>query len=110
MAPSWPVSISVSIQSGNLGLIDIYHVPSGILSCSKVGKGFYFFPLKDSYGTVQLVVPSDADPEMLALMRDIPLESTVLVEGTVHERPATQKRSVSTSRAADVALIADSIT
>ncbi|KAI0347317.1 hypothetical protein BDW22DRAFT_1387456 [Trametopsis cervina] len=63
-----------------------------LLPGRKVGKGFYFFPLKDSYGTVQLVVQSDADPDMLALMRDVPVESTVVVEGVVHERPSNQKR------------------
>ncbi|KAI0699409.1 hypothetical protein BC835DRAFT_1405134 [Cytidiella melzeri] len=63
-----------------------------LLPGRKVGKAFYFFPLRDSYGTLQLVVQSDADSEMLALMRDIPVESTVLVQGTVHERPSHQKR------------------
>lgn len=41
------------------------------------------------------MVQSDADSDMLALMRDIPAESTVLVEGIVHERPTSQKRPVS---------------
>ncbi|KAI0092817.1 hypothetical protein BDY19DRAFT_926459 [Irpex rosettiformis] len=40
----------------------------------------------------KLVVQSDADSDMLALMRDIPAESTVLVQGIVHERPTSQKR------------------
>ncbi|KAJ3534202.1 hypothetical protein NM688_g7172 [Phlebia brevispora] len=63
-----------------------------LLPGRKVGKGFYFFPLKDSYGTIQLVLSGGVSPGTLDLMRDTPAESTVLVEGIVNERPANQKR------------------
>lgn len=64
---------------------------------SKVGKTLYFYPLKDSRGTIQLVVSSDVDAEVFERMRSIPVESTVLIQGTVSERPAKQKRPVSFS-------------
>ncbi|GJE84606.1 aspartyl-tRNA synthetase [Phanerochaete sordida] len=63
-----------------------------LLPGRKVGKGFYFYPLKDPHGTVQLVVPATVGAETLELMRNIPVESTVLVEGLVSERPQNQKR------------------
>lgn len=55
----------------------------------------WFYPLKDSSATVQLVVPPEAGPDTLELMQNIPVESTVLIEGIVSERPSNQKRSVS---------------
>lgn len=63
-----------------------------LLPGRKVGKELYFFPLKDSHGTVQLVVPSEVGKETLELISSVPVESTVLVQGTVSERPSKQKR------------------
>jgi hypothetical protein len=77
----------------------ISHSPS-----RKVSKTLSFFPLRDSYGTTQLVVhtPTD-DPRpdehsqqsnpMTELGR-IPVESTVLIHGHVRLRPEKQRRPV----------------
>lgn len=63
-----------------------------LLPGRKVGKTLYFYPLKDPHGTLQLVVPSTVGAETFELMRNIPVESTVVVEGVVSERPPKQKR------------------
>ena len=84
-----------SVVAGLLTLLFI-HLRRNIRSRSKGGKGLDFFPLKDSYGTLQLVVSDGVTDQTQALMRDIPAESTVLVEGTVVERPPNQKRAVRT--------------
>jgi hypothetical protein len=55
------------------------------------GQAVSFFPLKDSHGTTQLVVHRG---EHFALF-DVPVESTVVVEGTVLLRPKSQWREVS---------------
>ncbi|KAI0637856.1 hypothetical protein C8Q77DRAFT_394845 [Trametes polyzona] len=65
-------------------------VPKG-----KVSKKLSFFGIRDSHGTTQLVVDSrTCGPDVLAAMREVPEESTVLVEGTVRERPEAQRRNV----------------
>ncbi|KAJ6516116.1 tRNA synthetases class II-domain-containing protein, partial [Mycena sanguinolenta] len=59
----------------------------------KGGKLLSFFPLKDSLGTTQLVVNH---PEVVAnqpSLSDVPVESTVLIEGTVQVRPQAARRS-----------------
>ena len=56
-----------------------------------------FFPLKDSTGTTQLILDrseADADPALQTL-RDVPVESSVIVEGIVQLRPEDARRSVS---------------
>ncbi|KAM5535695.1 hypothetical protein V8D89_010682 [Ganoderma adspersum] len=61
----------------------------------KVSKKLSFFGLRDSYGTTQLVADARTlGPELLASMRDVPEESTVLVEGVVRERPSSQQRNI----------------
>ena len=65
--------------------------------CRKVSKKLSFFGLRDSYGTTQLVADARTlGPELLAALRDVPEESTVLVEGVVRERPTSQQRNVRT--------------
>ncbi|KAI0676923.1 hypothetical protein C8Q78DRAFT_1087030 [Trametes maxima] len=65
-------------------------VPKG-----KVSKKLSFFGLRDSYGSTQLVVDSrTCGAEVLTAMREIPDESTVLVEGIVRQRPESQQRDV----------------
>lgn len=55
-----------------------------------------FFPIKDSSGTTQLVVNRKRDlTAHLGRLSDIPVESTVLIEGLVHARPETARRTVS---------------
>ncbi|KAJ7774320.1 tRNA synthetases class II-domain-containing protein [Mycena maculata] len=54
----------------------------------KGGKELSFFPLKDSLGTTQLVVNH---PEVPSLS-EVPVESAVLIEGTVLGRPPAAKR------------------
>ncbi|KAI0069041.1 hypothetical protein BV25DRAFT_77833 [Artomyces pyxidatus] len=68
----------------------------------KLSKSLSFFPLKDSYGTTQLVVQrrvADPNPSAdqpvdpsLAALSDVPVESTVLVQGEVRLRPENQRR------------------
>ena len=75
------------------------HAPS-----SKISKSLSFFPLRDSYGTTQLVVhtpPGDPPPEggvqqsnLPTDLARIPVESTVLVQGHVRLRPEKQRRPV----------------
>lgn len=75
------------------------HAPS-----SKLSKSLSFFPLRDSYGTTQLVVhtpsgdpPPDGDVQRSNPLTDlarIPVESTVLVQGHVLLRPEKQRRPV----------------
>ena len=48
-----------------------------------VGQNFAFVVLRDFYGTTQIVVESE---EMMAVINDLNKESTISVEGTVHER------------------------
>ncbi|KAI6004094.1 tRNA synthetases class II-domain-containing protein [Pisolithus albus] len=60
----------------------------------KVSKAMSFFPIKDSHGTTQLVVrrKRDSCAGDLAALSDIPIESTVLIEGEVRVRPQTSRR------------------
>ncbi|KAI6106741.1 tRNA synthetases class II-domain-containing protein [Pisolithus croceorrhizus] len=60
----------------------------------KVSKAMSFFPIKDSHGTTQLVVrrKRDSCAGDLAAMSDIPVESTVLIEGEVRVRPEGSRR------------------
>ena len=77
----------------------ISHAPS-----RKVSKTLSFFPLRDSYGTTQLVVHTptgdpgpDEDSEESNLMTElgrIPVQSTVLIHGRVRLRPEKQRRPV----------------
>ncbi|TFK43163.1 hypothetical protein BDQ12DRAFT_674504 [Crucibulum laeve] len=51
-----------------------------------------FFPLKDSFGTTQLILNhADISPD-LAILSNVPVESNVLIEGTVLLRPSSAKR------------------
>ncbi|KAL0580766.1 aspartate--tRNA ligase msd1 [Marasmius crinis-equi] len=61
-------------------------------SPSRKGKLVSFFPLKDSTGTVQLILDRSEAASELQPFRDIPPESSVLVQGTVHVRPSTARR------------------
>ncbi|EIW61847.1 aspartate--tRNA ligase MSD1 [Trametes versicolor FP-101664 SS1] len=65
-------------------------VPKG-----KVSKKLSFFDIRDSHGTTQLVVDSrSCGVDVLSEMRNVPEESTVLVEGSVRRRPTAQQRDV----------------
>lgn len=62
----------------------------------KISKSFSFFPLKDSYGTTQLVAHHDrANPGKFAALSAVPPESVVLIQGRVRSRPDHSKRPVS---------------
>ena len=77
------------------------HTPS-----RKLSKSLSFFPLRDSYGTTQLVVHAPVgDPSLdgdvqqsnhVTELARIPVESTVLVQGHVRLRPQKQRRPVIT--------------
>ncbi|KAJ6629211.1 hypothetical protein B0H10DRAFT_2160656 [Mycena sp. CBHHK59/15] len=58
----------------------------------KGGKLLSFFPLKDSIGTTQLIVNHPEVPDNQPSLSDVPVESTVLIEGTVISRPLAAKR------------------
>ncbi|KAJ3803117.1 hypothetical protein GGU11DRAFT_740080 [Lentinula aff. detonsa] len=66
---------------------------TGWLLPERKGKLVSFFPLKDSFGTVQLIVNnSDGTREDLAALSKVPTESSVLVEGQVVLRPPSARR------------------
>ncbi|KAJ7117378.1 tRNA synthetases class II-domain-containing protein [Mycena crocata] len=58
----------------------------------KGGKLLSFFPLKDSLGTTQLVVNHPEVAGNQPSLSDVPVESVVLIEGTVLARPPAAKR------------------
>ncbi|KIL00386.1 hypothetical protein PAXRUDRAFT_130007 [Paxillus rubicundulus Ve08.2h10] len=63
----------------------------------KVSKALSFFPIKDCSGTTQLVVhPQGHVGVQLASLSDVPVESTVLIEGQVRVRPKKDQRHSST--------------
>ncbi|KAJ6539131.1 tRNA synthetases class II-domain-containing protein [Mycena capillaripes] len=59
---------------------------------SKGGKLLSFFPLKDSLGTTQLIVNHPEVAGNQHSLSDVPVESAVLIEGTVLARPQAAKR------------------
>lgn len=62
----------------------------------KTHKSFSFFPLRDSYGTTQLVVHRDhITTEKFATLSAVPPESVVTIQGRVRSRPNHSKRPVS---------------
>ncbi|KAF9646974.1 hypothetical protein BDM02DRAFT_3156369 [Thelephora ganbajun] len=75
--------------------VDSNVVLSGwLLPERKVSKSLSFFPLKDSYGTTQLVVHRDhTNVDKLTALSAVPPESVVLIQGRVRSRPAHSKRS-----------------
>lgn len=61
----------------------------------KISNVLSFFPIKDPSGTTQLVVRRN--PHVQAQLSDIPVESSVLIQGRVSERPKKDRRPVSSS-------------
>ena len=68
---------------------------SQLTSTLSKGKLVSFFPLKDSFGITQLVVNHSDIPSNLSALSKVPVESTVLIEGTVSLRPPSARRPVS---------------
>ncbi|KAI0080743.1 aspartyl-tRNA synthetase [Panus rudis PR-1116 ss-1] len=64
-----------------------------LLAEHKIAKKLSFFPLRDSHGTTQLVVHVKDASDPLLNIRNIPSESTVLIEGIVNSRPENQRRA-----------------
>ncbi|KDQ07598.1 hypothetical protein BOTBODRAFT_597953 [Botryobasidium botryosum FD-172 SS1] len=64
----------------------------------KISKSMSFFSLKDSHGTTQLVVrrTPGASEDVLASLSEIPIESTVLIQGKVKPRPKDAQRPEAT--------------
>ncbi|KAJ7368073.1 tRNA synthetases class II-domain-containing protein [Mycena albidolilacea] len=58
----------------------------------KGGKLLSFFPLKDSLGTTQLIVNHPEVAGNQPSLSDVPVESSVLIEGTVLPRPQSARR------------------
>ncbi|KAI0269253.1 tRNA synthetases class II-domain-containing protein [Gloeopeniophorella convolvens] len=92
-------------RSHNCGALSSNHVGSRVVLAGwllperKLSKSLSFFPLRDSYGTTQLVVQSQANPDSHAqssglaeALADVPVESTVLIQGQVRLRPEKQRR------------------
>lgn len=69
-----------------------------------MSKSLSFYTLKDSSGSTQLVAASRPSPEadILESMRQIPLESSILVEGEAKARPSRARRAVSRDTGADI--------
>ncbi|KAI0049589.1 hypothetical protein FA95DRAFT_1581649 [Auriscalpium vulgare] len=102
-ARSYAHSAPYPRPSHHCGALDARHdgarvvLAGWLLPHRKVSKALSFFPLRDSHGTTQLVVQlgADVDPKAaheLAALFDVPVESTVLVEGEVRLRPQNQRR------------------
>lgn len=54
-----------------------------------------FFPIRDSFGTTQLVVLRKGDAAArLSALSDIPVESSILIQGQVRLRPEKSRRPV----------------
>jgi len=62
-------------------------VLTGWLLAGRKGQRVSFFPLRDSFGTTQLVIDQGESG-----LFDVPVESTVLIEGTVLQRPDSARR------------------
>lgn len=69
-------------------------VLAGSLLSGRKGRLASFFPLKDSYGTTQLIVNHSQGFAELSALADVPIESSVLIEGTVLLRPQEARRKV----------------
>lgn len=54
-----------------------------------------FFPIKDSSGITQLVIHKKNVDDHLAALSDVPVESTIAIEGQVRVRPEQSRRNVS---------------
>jgi hypothetical protein len=54
-----------------------------------------FFPIKDSSGITQLVIHKENVDDHLAALSDVPVESTIAIEGQVRVRPVQSRRNVS---------------
>ncbi|KAF8917784.1 tRNA synthetases class II-domain-containing protein [Mucidula mucida] len=63
-------------------------VLSGWLLNKRKGKSFSFFPLRDSTGTIQLIV----DPLLSDSLSEVPVESVVSIQGVVQLRPPEARR------------------
>ncbi|EDR14155.1 uncharacterized protein LACBIDRAFT_305695 [Laccaria bicolor S238N-H82] len=68
-------------------------VLAGWILPERKGKAISFFPIKDSHGTTQLIVNHADNPASSSIISEIPVESTVLIEGTVLLRPSNARRS-----------------
>ncbi|KAF0452398.1 Aspartyl-tRNA synthetase [Gigaspora margarita] len=79
------------------GELRLHNVGERVVLCGWVQKlrtisaDLYFLPLRDSYGTTQLVYRSSSDPEKSHLLKDELLklspESVICIEGIVAKRP-----------------------
>lgn len=97
-----PHSAPYPPRTHNCGSLSAAHsgsrvVLAGWLLPGRKGKHMSFFPLKDSYGTTQLIVHhSEPHSNLACHLATIPTESTVLIEGTVLLRPENARRLGST--------------
>ncbi|EIN10682.1 hypothetical protein PUNSTDRAFT_51287 [Punctularia strigosozonata HHB-11173 SS5] len=72
---------------------DEHVVLSGwLLHERKVNRNWSFFDLRDSRGTVQLVASGRGDAPVLPDLAQVPVESPVLIRGSVRRRPEKQRK------------------
>ncbi|KAG2370029.1 tRNA synthetases class II-domain-containing protein [Suillus spraguei] len=64
----------------------------------KVSKTMSFFPIKDSSGTTQLVVRKEHANDHLTALSELPVESTIAIEGQVLVRPELSRRGEGTGQ------------
>lgn len=64
----------------------------------KVSKTLSFFPIKDSSGTTQLVVRKGHANAHLTALSELPVESTIAIEGEVLVRPEPSRRDEGTGQ------------
>lgn len=60
-----------------------------------MSKTLSFFPIKDSSGITQLVVRKGHANAHLTALSELPVESTIAIEGEVLVRPEPSRRDVS---------------
>ncbi|KAJ3563009.1 hypothetical protein NP233_g9220 [Leucocoprinus birnbaumii] len=88
-------------RTHNCGDLNASHVGArvvlaGWLLPGRKGKLVSFFPLKDSYGTTQLILSHSQGFAELSALADVSAESSVLIEGTVSLRPEKDRRQGTT--------------
>ncbi|KAF8897296.1 hypothetical protein BD779DRAFT_1490101 [Infundibulicybe gibba] len=95
--PPQPHSAPYPVRTHNCGSLSAGDAGSRVILAGWIlperkGKHMSFFPLKDSFGTTQLIV-NHTRPASLS---EVPVESAVLIEGTVLLRPHSARRPGST--------------
>ncbi|CAG8524304.1 6069_t:CDS:10, partial [Scutellospora calospora] len=96
IAKSFSMS-SFPARTHNCGELRLHNVGERVVLCGwaqklrTISADLYFLPLRDSYGTIQLVYRSSSDPEKSRVLKDelsnLSPESVICIEGIVMKRP-----------------------